>query len=92
VLLSATGALTAADFWTTRRVISNARRERNPLAAPFARSDAGFAAYKVGTVGRYLGLGYFCQSRGRHKLERIVPIVSIASDGAAVGVNVTRVF
>lgn len=43
--LSLAGGLLATDGWTTRRNISPQYREMNPLARPFASSDAGEAGY-----------------------------------------------
>ncbi len=86
-LYSAAAAAAAADFWTTRRVMANGGHEKNPLARPFAGSDATFAAYKAANVGGYLGLSYLFHRKGWHQLERILPMVAISTDGAAAGFN-----
>lgn len=87
VLYSATAAAATADFWTTRHAISNGGRELNPIARPFAGSDASFAAYKASSVASYIGVSYLFHRAGWHKLERVFPVVAAASDGTAVGFN-----
>jgi hypothetical protein len=82
----------AADFCTTRRTIARGGHELNPLARPFAGSNASFAVYKAGSWGTYLGLSYFFHRRGWHRLERILPLLSMSTDGAAIGFNLKRSF
>ncbi len=67
--------------------MANGGHEKNPLARPFAGSDATFAAYKAANVGGYLGLSYLFHRKGWHQLERILPMVAISTDGAAAGFN-----
>jgi hypothetical protein len=93
ILLHGTAAAAAAaDFWTTRRAITRGSRELNPLARPFARSSAAFAAYKAGSWGTYLSLSYLFHRKGWHRLERILPVVAISTDSATVGFNLKRTF
>ncbi len=92
VLYGAAATAAAADFWTTRHAVSHGGRELNPLARPFAGSDALFAAYKVGSVGSYLGLSYLFHRKGWHKLERFVPVIAIAADSTAAVLNRKRSF
>ena len=80
-------AAAAADFWTTRRNISRGAVERNPLARPFAESDAMFAGYKVASVAGFTTLSYVFHRRGWHKAERILPLIGITADVTAVGLN-----
>jgi len=87
LLHAAAAGAAAADFWTTRRALSRGSLERNPLARPFAQTDAGFAAYKAGSWGTYLGLAYLSHRKGWHRLERVLPFVAITTDGTAVGIN-----
>ena len=92
LLYSAAAAAAAADFWTTRRAISRGAREMNPIARPFAGNDAAFAAYKAGNWGTYLALGYVCHRQRWHRLERILPLISISFDGTAAGLNIRKPF
>ena len=91
-LFGSAAALVVADVWTTRRIISRGGHEFNPMARPFAGSDAAFAAYRASSWGVYLGLSYLCHRKGWHRLEIIVPAVLISIDGAAVANNLARVF
>ena len=92
MLFGATAAAAAADFWTTRHLVSRGARELNPIARPFAGSDAAFAAYKASSVASHVGLSYFLHRRGRHKLERVLPIVAVSIDGTATSFNFRYVF
>jgi len=91
-LFGGAAALVVADVWTTRRIISRGGHEFNPVARPFAGSDAAFAAYRASSWGAYLGLTYLCHRKGWHRLEIIVPAVLISIDGAAIANNLARVF
>ena len=92
MLHSATAAAAAADFYTTRRIVSCGGRERNPLARPFAGSDGAFAAYKAASWASYLGISYLFYRKGWHRLERMFPLVAISADGTAVGFNFRLIF
>ncbi len=90
ILYGAAAALAAGDFWSTRRSMSRGGRELNPLARPFAGSDAGFAAYKAGNLGAYVAVGYLFHRKGWHRLERFLPFIAICTDGAAVSSNLRQ--
>ena len=92
VLYGAAATAAAADFSTTRHAVAHGGRELNPLAQPFAGSDAGFAAYKVASLGSYLGLSYLFHRKGWHKLERFVPVIAIGADSTAASLNRKRSF
>lgn len=87
LLQSLAGASAAADLWSTRRAISRGAVEANPFAQPISRSNAGLAALKMAGWGANLALCHLAHRKGWHKLERIIPVVSIAANGAAAAHN-----
>jgi hypothetical protein len=77
-------ALSAADFAVTRSILHNGGRELNPVTRLFSGSTAGLAANFAGETAGIVGLSYLFHRTGHHKLERITPMLDIASSSFAV--------
>lgn len=69
--MSIAGASIAADGWTTRTISARGFGERNPIARPFVRSNAGSSAYFAGSFGALIGANYLLRNHAkmRHVLN-----------------------
>jgi len=77
-------ALSAADFAVTRSILQNGGRELNPVTRLFSGSTAGLAVNFTGETAGIIGLSYLFHRTGHHKLERLTPLLDIASSSFAV--------
>jgi hypothetical protein len=83
-LFAGAGALDALDFAATRSNLQSGGRELNPMVRVFGRSTAGLALNFGGETAGTVGLSYFLHKTGHHRLERIVPMLNIATSTGAV--------
>jgi len=83
-LFTASAALSAADFRVRRANLQSGGRELNPVVRLFGRSTVGLATNFIGKTAGGVGLSYFFDKTGHHKLERMVSLVNIGSSAGAV--------
>jgi hypothetical protein len=84
LLFVAAAALNGADFAVTRANLQSGGQELNPVVRMFGRSAPGLAVNFVGETVGVITLSYVFHKTGRHKLERAVSLVNIASSAGAL--------
>lgn len=89
-LLTATGALSAADFSVTRANLQSGGTELNPIVRVFGRSTAGLAVNFAGETAGVIATSYFFHRTGHHRLERIAAAVNLGGSVAAVTYGLTH--
>ena len=90
LLFSTVAALSAADFVATRSNLASGGRELNPVTRLFSGSTAGLAVNFTGETVSIVGLAYFLHRTGHHKLERITPMLNVASSAFAVAFDLSH--
>ena len=89
-LFMAEGLAQTGDLITTRQIINNGGKEADPLARPFVNAGIGgqmVGSYVVGAGGTMLA-SYLLHRTGHHRLERWVPIVTMAVESLATASNI----
>jgi hypothetical protein len=89
-LFAAAASLNMTDFAATRANLQSGGKELNPMVRMFGRSTPGLAFNFAGETAGMIGVSYFLHRTGHHKLERIVPMVSIGSSGVAVSYSLSH--
>ena len=89
VLFTIGGGLVIADAMTTQHIIqAHGAEELNPLARPMVtRGWKGQIAASALGYGSALGLAYVFHRTGHHRMERLVPMVLVGAETAAVANN-----
>jgi len=84
-LFAANGAMATADFFVTRRNLSHAGVELNPITRMFTSSTPALAANFALETGGVVGVSYLFHKTGHHKLERITSSLNLSASAFAVG-------
>jgi hypothetical protein len=89
-LFAGTAALSAADFYVTRRNLANGGAELNPITRVFGRSTAGLAVNFSAQTASVIGLSYLFHKTGHHRLERITTLVNMSASATAVSYDLAH--
>jgi hypothetical protein len=84
ILFASVAASSTADFAVTYSNLQNGGKELNPVTRLFTGSPAAPAVNFAGETAGLVGISYFLQRTGHHKLERIAPVVNTCASGVAV--------
>lgn len=90
LLFSTTAALSAADFGVTHMNLANGGRELNPIVRPLAGNTATLAMNFVVETCSVVAVSYLFHRSGHHRLERMTPLINIATSAFAVSYGLSH--
>jgi len=89
-LFASVAAMSASDFAVTHANLASGGKELNPIVRPFAGNTALLATNFVAQTAGVVMVSYFFHKTGHHKLERLAPVVNVASSAFAVAYGMSH--